>query len=197
MPGGRRLDDVGEHLGATSPPSGPVHEVGAIYADPRRERLVRLHHALVPVEHDDEIDQGVERVFEQAPLAQDLLEQPDVLDADRQLAGQLTREVEDLVLVEIVRREVRRCGTVPLDDQRAQRPPPAAKRGEKGRAVQVRPLEAQPSAARWPVSSADTRSPVGRSSEAAARYSCRCRRSWSQTSTRLAPRRSRISGVSA
>src|SRR5262249_46044652 len=71
-----RSDELGER---------PAHDVLALDADARRERVVRLHDAQLAIDDGDEIDERVERVFEQAPLPQDLVEQLNVLDADGQL----------------------------------------------------------------------------------------------------------------
>ena len=54
--------------------------------DARRERLVGLDDAQLLVHDGDEIDERVEGVLQQAALAQDVVQQLDVLDADRQLA---------------------------------------------------------------------------------------------------------------
>ena len=99
--------DVGERLGADQLAQRPPHDVGALQPDARRERLVGLDDAQLLVHDGDEIDERVERVFEQAPLPQDVVEQLDVLDADRQLARQLARELEELGVVETV---AVRCG---------------------------------------------------------------------------------------
>ena len=59
------------------------------------------------VVHDgDEIDERVERVLEQPPLPQDVVEQLDVLDPDRQLPRQLVGELEELAVVDRVVRGV-------------------------------------------------------------------------------------------
>ena len=62
-----------------------VEQIAAPDADAHGERLVRLDDASFAIEHDDEVDERIERVFEQAPLAQDFVEQLDVLDRDAEL----------------------------------------------------------------------------------------------------------------
>ena len=78
-------------------------------ADARRERVVGLDDAELVVHDDDEIDERVERVLEQAPLPQDVVEQLDVLDPDRELARELARELEELA-----RRRGRPLGFAPV-----------------------------------------------------------------------------------
>ena len=59
-----------------------------------RKRVVHLHDAVFAVRHDDQIEERVERVFEQPALPEHLLEQLDVFDPRRQLAAEVCREVE-------------------------------------------------------------------------------------------------------
>ena len=93
----------------------------------------------VAIGDDDEIDERVEGVFEQAPLPQDLLEQLDVLDADRQLVSELVREVDELHFVEV-------AGVHAAQDQRAERTPPAAERGDEDAVRQSGAIEPQAAA---------------------------------------------------
>ena len=91
---------VGERLGADQLAQRPPHDVGPLQPDARRERVVGLDDAELAVHDGDEIDERVEGVFEQAALAEDVVEQLDVLDADRQLPRQLARELEEFGVVE-------------------------------------------------------------------------------------------------
>ena len=86
--------DVGERLRADQILQPRAEDVGARQADALGERGIGLHQPQIVVGDGHEIDERIERVFEQAALAQHVVEQQDVLDRDRQLAGQIVRDVE-------------------------------------------------------------------------------------------------------
>ena len=103
---------------------------------------------------DDEIDERVERVFEQPALPQDLLEQLDVLDPDRELAAEIVRELDEL------RARPSSPASTPFDDERAERAAPAAQRGDERRRRQPPGARAAgPCAAGCVASSVETRAP--------------------------------------
>ena len=103
-------------------------------ADPRRERVVRLDDAQLLVHDGDEVDERVERVFEQPPLPQDVVEQLDVLDPDRQLARRAPARSR------AIRR--RRPGRpVAVHDERAECASPSAQRREHAGAVEDRTVQ--------------------------------------------------------
>src|SRR5690349_14490552 len=96
-------------------------------ADPGCERVVHLHDPGAVVGDDDEIDERVERVFEQASLLDDLLEELNVLERERELSAEVVDRVDELLIVEIP--------GVALQDDRAERAPPPAKGGDKDAAI--------------------------------------------------------------
>ena len=106
------------------------------HAGARGERVVGLDDLHVAIGDDDQIDERVEGVFEQAPLPQDLLEQLDVLDAGRQLVSELVREVDELHFVEV-------AAVHAAQDQRAERTPPAAERCDEDAVRQSGAIEPQ------------------------------------------------------
>jgi hypothetical protein len=132
----RRLH-VSERLVANQVAQRPPDHVEPRHVHARREGLVRLHDSQVRIDDRDKIDQRVEGVFEQPPLPEHIFEQQDVLNPDRELAGEFVREGEP-----------RRIGGVPLislfDDEGAQRATPAAERRHDPCAALFRPLEPQP-----------------------------------------------------
>ncbi len=132
---------VRQRVGADELGQRPPHDVGPLQPHARRERLVGLDDAEVLVHDGDEVDQRVERVLQQAPLAQDVVQQLDVLDPDRQLPSQLARELEELGIVE---RDPFGPGLVALNGQGPERAAPTAQRGDDPRAAQLRPVQPQP-----------------------------------------------------
>ena len=116
--------DPGGHLVADESLERPLHQLGPRQPDAREEGLVHLHDAQSGVGHDHEVDERVERVFEEPALPEDLLEELDVLDGGGELAAQLVREIDELRAFELV-------GERALDDQRAERAAPAAQRGQQ------------------------------------------------------------------
>ena len=193
--GVRRRDPV-RHVGAHELGERPLQQlVRAAVRDASRTRRSSARRAGRAVGDDDEIDERVERVLEQAPLQQHLLEQLDVLDADRELPPEVCRAVERCAGVEFP--------TSAFDDERAERPAPAAQGRDQDRssAVGEGELGPRPAAARVradvrilgrdPLPRA-VRRPVGRGDEP----SSRARRSWSQTETRASAESSLTSASS-
>ena len=70
-----------------------LQELGARAAEAHREGVVHLHDPVLAIGDDHEVDERVERVLEQAPLAQHLLEELDVLDAVRELTPEVAGEI--------------------------------------------------------------------------------------------------------
>ena len=89
--GGRGpLCQVGPHeLGERA-----LQELGACAAEAHREGIVHLHDPVLAIGHHDEVDERVERVLQQAPLAEHLLEELDVLDAVRELTPEVAGQVQ-------------------------------------------------------------------------------------------------------
>ena len=113
-PGGGPASDPPSRPRAPCPRSDELAERASDRVVPRarptREANASLAWTIrsVAIGDDDEIDERVEGVFEQPPLPQDLLEQLDVLDADRQLVSELVRELDELHFVEVAARPPRR-----------------------------------------------------------------------------------------
>ena len=183
--GGRGpLCQVGPHeLGERT-----LKEIGACAAEAHREGIVHLDDPVLAIGYDDEVDERVERVLQQAPLAEHLLEELDVLDAVRELAPEVAGQVQPVAWlvrrrpsrtsVPSARRQPRRgvmrtgspprCDSMPRTCGWSRRRPRAA--GASGSLA----------ATFWPASRAA-------GSDEATRLSDRSRRSCSQTEVRSAP----------
>ena len=129
-------DEVGER---------PIEQLDARLPESQRESVVHLDDSQRSIGDGDEIDERIEGVLEDAPLPEHFLEQLHVLDADRELPSEIGRELEVLL------RRKRRPRSA-LDDERAQRAPPAAQGRDqheiRGIVDQLRPFEPQPARGR-------------------------------------------------
>ena len=82
----------------------------------------------------DEVDERVERVLEQAPLAEHLLEELDVLDAVRELTPEVAGQFQPVARFVLVR---------PLEDQRSEGAAPAAQGRDEDRLAPPVRLDAE------------------------------------------------------
>ena len=93
------LGQVGAHeLGERA-----LEDLGARPAETHREGIVHLDDPVLAIGHHDQVEERVERVFEQTPLAPHLFEQLDVLDAVRELTPEVGGQLEPLEGVGLVR----------------------------------------------------------------------------------------------
>ena len=135
------LGEVGAHeLGERA-----LQELGARPAEAHREGVVHLHDPVLAIGDDHQVEERVERVFEQTPLPEHLFEQLDVLDAVRELTPEIAGQVEPLEGVGFVRPRA-------LDDERAEGAAPAAQGRDEDRFVRlVLPLVRRDAQDLWPV----------------------------------------------
>ena len=107
-------------------------ELRARPSQPHGERIVHLHDAVRAVGDHDQIEQRVERVLEQTPLVPHVLEEPDVLDAGRELPPEVSGQIEPLPVVQLV-------GDGAFDDERAEGAAPAAQGRDEDRLARGSP----------------------------------------------------------
>ena len=129
--GGRGpLGQVGPHeLGERA-----LQELGAGAAEAHREGIVHLHDPVLAIGYHDEVHERVERVLQQTPLAEHLLEELDVLDAVRELAPEVTGEVQPVARLVLA---------PPFEDQRPERASPAAQGCDEDRLAPPVRLDAE------------------------------------------------------